>query len=110
MGSDLQDAQGDIHDKRGTDGAVSLVLALNSSFVLLIDCFPLILMLSVVRMFPEQEAVMLVPLSVLNSINCTKSGEGIRLGLQIRTSGQVFFSSTCCRSLHNSDTFDCKDI
>lgn len=44
-GSDPQEAQGDTHEKRGTDADALVVLALNSSFVPLIDC--LLLTLSV---------------------------------------------------------------
>lgn len=54
MGSDHQDAQGDV-TKEEQMQLLFLVLALNSSFVHLIDCFFLISVFSVVRMFPEQD-------------------------------------------------------
>lgn len=60
-GSDPQEAQGDTGDKRETNADAFVVLALNSSFVPLIDC--LLPMFSVARMFPEQEAMTLVPLA-----------------------------------------------
>lgn len=69
--SDPQEAQGDTHDRRGTDADVFLVLALNSPFVLLIDY--LLLMFSVMRMVSEQEAVTLVPLASPSSISCFSS-------------------------------------
>lgn len=64
-GSDPPEAQGDTRDKRGTDADAFLVLALNSSFVPLIDC--LLPMFSIMRMFSEQEVMSLVPLASLSS-------------------------------------------
>lgn len=72
-GSDPQEAQGDTCDKRETDADVFLVLALNSSFVPLIDC--LLPMFSVMRMFSEQVATTLVPLASLSSISCLSSAQ-----------------------------------
>lgn len=75
----LQEAQGDSGDKRETNADAFVVLALNSSFVPLIDC--LLPMFSVARMFPEQEAMTLVPLASLSSINCLSSATSARVGL-----------------------------
>lgn len=72
-GADPQEAQGDTRDRRGTDADAFLALAPNSSFVLLID--GLLLMFAVMRMFPEQEAVTLVPLAVLSSMSCSSSAQ-----------------------------------
>lgn len=69
-GSDPPEAQGDPCDKRGTEADAFLVLALNSSFVPLIDC--LLPMFSVTRVFSEQEAMTLLPLASLGS----SSGSG----------------------------------
>lgn len=106
-GSDLQETPGDTHDKTGTDAAAFLVLALISSFVPLIDCLLPILMFSVMRMFSEQEAVALVLSALLNEL--LKFRAGIRVGLelqQIQAAGHIVFSSRCCRSWQNLDTFD----
>ena len=72
-GSDPQEAQGDTRDKRGTDADAFLVLALNSSFVPLIDC--LLPRFSVMRRFSEQEAMTLVPLASLSLISCLSSAQ-----------------------------------
>lgn len=80
-GSDPQEAQGDTGDKRETNADACVVLALNSSFVPLIDC--LLLLFSVARMFPEQEAVTLVPLASLSSINCSSPATSVRVGLRL---------------------------
>lgn len=77
-GSDPREAQGDTGDTREKNADVFVVLALNSSFVPLIDC--LLPMFSVARMFPEQEAVTLVPLASLSSINCLSSATSVRVG------------------------------
>lgn len=64
-------------------------------------------MFSVTRMFSEQEATALVLSALLNEL--LKLGAGIRVGLglrQIQTAGHVVFSSRCCRSWQNLDTFD----
>lgn len=77
-GSDPQEAQGDTEDKRETNADAFVVLALNSSFVPLVDC--LLSLFSVARMFPEQEAMTLVPLASLSSINCLSSATRVRVG------------------------------
>lgn len=59
------------------------------------------------RMFSEQEAVALVLSALLNEL--LKFRAGIRVGLelqQIQAAGHIVFSSRCCRSWQNLDTFD----
>lgn len=104
--SDPQEAQGDTHDKRQTDADAFVVLALNSSFVPLIDC--LLLMFSVTRMFSEQKAMTLVPLMSLSStsrLSFAQVSEWARDSHRPQTMGHVAFSSRCCRSLQNSGMF-----
>lgn len=93
--SDLQEAQGDTGDKREINADAFVVLALNSSFVPLIDC--LLQMFSVARMFPEQEAMTLVPLASLSSINFLSSATSVRVGPGLPDpGGDIASSSQCC--------------